>query len=142
MRRIVCGVDFSEPSRSAMHVAARLARERDAALVLVHVAELPLWTHEPYFHMPNDVTEDILATAKRTLEEWKGEAEREGAREVVAKLANGVAWEQIVATAAADPDIELIVVATAGRTGLGRALIGSVAERVVRHAPCSVLVVR
>jgi nucleotide-binding universal stress UspA family protein len=142
MRRIVCAVDFSEPSREAMKLAARIAREYGAVLALVHVVEMPLWAHEPYVHMPTDVTEYMLATAKRTLDEWKIEAERAGAKEVVVKLADGVAWEQIVAAAASDPPAELVVVATAGRTGLKRALIGSVAERVVRHAPCSVLVVR
>ena len=142
MRRIVCAVDFSEPSRAAMHVAARLARQKEAALVLVHVVEMPLWAHEPYVHLPTDVTEYMLATSKRMLDEWKVEAERAGTKDVVAKITNGVPWEQIVATAAGDPPAELIVIATAGRTGLKRALIGSVAERVVRHAPCSVLVVR
>jgi nucleotide-binding universal stress UspA family protein len=48
----------------------------------------------------------------------------------------------IVAAASADAAIDLIVMGTHGRTGIARTLVGSVAERVVRHAPCAVMVVR
>jgi nucleotide-binding universal stress UspA family protein len=65
-----------------------------------------------------------------------------GVREVQARSETGAAWDRIVAIADADPAIGLIVMGTRGRTGLPRALLGSVAEKVVRHAPCSVLVAR
>lgn len=49
----------------------------------------------------------------------------------------GTAWDRLCAIARDDRSIELVAVGTHGRTGIARALIGSVAERVVRHAPCS-----
>lgn len=140
--RILCAVDFSECSREALHVAAELARKEQAVLVLVHVDERPLWVHPPYTHLPFDVREEIRARMENMLEEWKAEASRRGAPEVVIKRPDGVPWERIVAAAREDPRIDLIIVGSHGRTGLKRALIGSVAERVVRHAPCSVAVVR
>jgi nucleotide-binding universal stress UspA family protein len=53
----------------------------------------------------------------------------------------GVPWQEVV-DAARESDADLIIVATHGHTGLAHVLLGSVAERVVRHAPCPVLVVR
>lgn len=141
--RVLCAVDFSESARNAMHVAAHLARDRDATLELVHVQERPLWTNEPPVHFPGDVRQSALEAGARDLEIWRREAEKcvQGLN-VVTRTTGGSPWDQIVAIANADPTIEVIVVGTHGRSGVARALIGSVAERVARHAPCSVLVVR
>jgi nucleotide-binding universal stress UspA family protein len=140
--RILCAIDFSDASRAALRTAAQLALQRAATLVLVHVTEAPLWAHEPYTHLPNEITLEMIAAERRTLDEWKHDAQQLGVPEVVAKHADGNPWEMIVSLANADPAVELVVVATHGRKGMSRALLGSVAERVVRHAPCSVLVVR
>jgi len=72
---------------------------------------------------------------------WRGSSKHK-TRQFEPSSESGAAWDQIVAVARKDPDIELIVIGTHGRTGVQRALIGSVAERVVRHAPCLVMVVR
>ena len=141
-RSILCAIDFSEPSRAAVHVAADLARERNAALELVYVEDRPLWESEPYLHLPGDVRQRALDAAERELEVWRREAEQRARVHVVTRIVDGSPWEQIVAIANADPSIDTIVLGTHGRSGVARALIGSVAERVVRHAPCSVLVVR
>ena len=125
-----------------MHVAADLARQRHAALELVHVEDRPLWTNEPFVHLPGDVRQSSLDAAARELEAWRRDAEQRAGSTVTARTASGSPWDQIVALASADPAIEMIVMGTHGRNGISRALIGSVAERVVRHAPCSVLVVR
>lgn len=140
--RILCAIDFSQSAREAMDVAADLARGKRATVELVHVEDRPLWTSEPFVHLPGDVRQASLDTASRTLEAWRRDAEHRAEAEVVARSASGSPWEQIVAIANADPAVEMIVMGTHGRTGIARALIGSVAERVVRHAPCSVLVVR
>lgn len=139
---ILCAIDFSESAREAMHVAAELARQQRAVLVLVHVEDRPLWTNEPFVHLPGDVRQESLDAAARELEAWRREAAQRAGSEVAARTASGSPWEQIVAIADADPTIQTIVVGTHGRSGVRRALIGSVAERVVRHAPCNVLVVR
>jgi nucleotide-binding universal stress UspA family protein len=140
--RILCATDFSESAREAMHVAADLARQSNALLELVQVEDRPLWTKEPFVHLPGDVRQASLDAAARELEAWRDDAERRAGGKVVARTTSGVPWEAIVAVADADPTIQTIVVGTHGRKGLSRALLGSVAERVARHAPCSVLVVR
>lgn len=140
--RILCAIDFSESAREAMHVAAELARQKRATLELIHVEDRPLWTNEPLVHLPGDVRQATLDAGRRELEAWHVEAERRTGSTVVARTASGAPWDQIVAHANGDPSIELIVIGTHGRSGISRALIGSVAERVVRHAPCNVMVVR
>ena len=141
-RRILCPVDFSEPSHQALRVAMELARDWRATLVLLHVQERPLWVHEPYVHMPGDVRAETLARVEAQLEQWKLEARQSGVAEVIAKLQHGDPLDRIVAVAREDRDIGLVVLGTHGRSGLKRAFIGSVAERVVRLAPCTVMVVR
>jgi nucleotide-binding universal stress UspA family protein len=141
-RRILCPVDFSDYSHEALRVATELARGWRATLVLLHVEERPLWPHDPYMHLPGSLCEATLARAERQLDEWKREATQREAPDVVAKLVHGDPLDRIIAIAREDVEIGLIVLGTHGRTGLKRALIGSVAERVARLAPCTVMVVR
>jgi nucleotide-binding universal stress UspA family protein len=72
----------------------------------------------------------------------KTEAQQLGVKEVATRLLTGVPWDEIVSAARSDSAVDLIVIGTHGRTGLAHVLLGSVAEKVVRHAPCPVLVVR
>jgi universal stress protein A len=139
---VLCAVDFSESSCVALHTAAELAHKMHARLAIIHVEERPLWTNEPCFHMPGDQRQEFLARTETQLAQWVQEARSHGVSDVTSKLPLGVPWERIVAAARADPTIEWIVVGSHGRTGIKRALLGSVAERVVRHAPCSVVVGR
>lgn len=141
-KRIVCAVDFSEGSHHALHVAIELARKSQAVLILLHVEERPLWLSEPFVHLPGDLRHEQIVKAERELAAWQLEAQRRGAAEVITRLTSGVPWDRIVSLARSDPRIELVVVGTHGRTGVAHALLGSVAERVVRHSPCSVMVVR
>lgn len=140
-QKILCAVDFSDPSREALRAAAGIARSSHATMVLVHVWQPPLWTTEYGIQLPNDALLEARSSEQSQLAAWQAEAHQLGAPDVVTKLARGVPWDQIVAAARDDKAIDLIVIGTHGRTGLRRALIGSVAERVVRHAPCTVMVV-
>lgn len=140
--RILCAVDFSESAHDAMQVAADIARRTNAALELIHVEDSPLWTSEPFVHLPGDVRQASLDAEIQELEAWRRDAEQRVGATVTARTASGAPCDQVVAIANADPTIEMIVMGTHGRHGIARALIGSVAERVVRHAPCSVVVVR
>jgi len=142
IKKVLCAVDFSEGAREALRVASELARKWQAVLVLAHVVEQPLWVREPYLHLPGDQRRELIAAAEAELTAWRDEARRLGAPEVVTKMPSGAAWDRLVTLAREDPAIGMIVTGTHGRTGVSRTLIGSVAERVVRHAPCSVLVVR
>jgi nucleotide-binding universal stress UspA family protein len=139
--KIVCPIDFSPCSREALRVAAEFARERSASLVLAHVWEPPKWSTGEIQVAP-EVIQDMVDAEEAQLEAWKATAKEFGAREVGTRFLTGVAWDAILALLKDDPAIDLVVMGTHGRTGLKHVLLGSVAEKVVRHAPCPVLVVR
>lgn len=140
--RILVAVDFSEESRSALACAAELAARFDASLTLVHVVE-------PHFGPPDaDVPEltgagsdaEEFAEAKLDLNAL-GEQMLGPCRVVETLVRSGLAFFEITESAKA-LGADLIVVGTHGYTGVKRALLGSTAEKVVRHAPCPVLVAR
>jgi nucleotide-binding universal stress UspA family protein len=139
--KIVCPVDFSACSREAVRVAAELARDGAASLILAHVWEPPKWASGEVMLAP-EVVQGTIDAEEAELENWKIHAKQLGAREVGTRFLTGVAWDAIVELAKADPTIDLVVMGTHGRTGLRHVLLGSVAEKVVRHAPCPVLIVR
>ncbi len=141
-QRILVAVDFSEESRNALHCAAEMAARFDASLTLVHVVE-------PHF-APPDVDLPPLTGAPSESSEYaeaKLELNALGAqmlgacRVVETSVRSGLAFFEITEAAKA-LGADLIVVGTHGYTGLKRALLGSTAEKVVRHAPCPVLVAR
>jgi nucleotide-binding universal stress UspA family protein len=122
--RVLCAVDFSPASRAALHLAARVGD----SVTLLHVTPLP--TVAPLLDPRLEGYVDAeLAT-------WQREINADE-RDLVA----GHAWEKIVERAR-EGRFDLIVLGTHGRTGLAHMLVGSVAERVIRHATCPVLVVR
>jgi nucleotide-binding universal stress UspA family protein len=140
-KRICCPVDFSEPSRAAMEYAARLARHFDADLTLFHAYQLPGYTlPEGSVVASPKMLQDLADQAERHLEEWKALALAAGAPRVVAVKAVGEPAVEIVEFVRETLQ-ELLVVGTHGRTGIRHALVGSVAERVVRRATCPVLTV-
>lgn len=141
-KKILCPVDFSDDSQEALRVAAELAASSQAMLVLVHVWQPQAWMTEYGMKWPTDVVLETQEIEEGKLATWRVDAQRLGASEVATRLLRGEPWDQIVSLAQDDPTIDLIVMGTHGRTGLKRALIGSVAERVVRHAPCTVMIVR
>jgi nucleotide-binding universal stress UspA family protein len=125
-----------------MRTAVRVANERDADLVLVHSWYLPPTAFTGDYVYGADFIQQFSDDALRGLEAAVAEAGKLGARHVTSKLLTGVPWQQIVEAAQHEPGLDLIVIGTHGRTGISRVLLGSVAEMVVRHAPCPVLTVR
>jgi nucleotide-binding universal stress UspA family protein len=141
-KKILCPVDFSDGSRSSMEAAVKLAIESNAPIVLAHVWYPPVVFASEPIGLPASMVSDLVATTERNLTAWKRDAEALGAPKVTTALLQGAPWHELVAYAKSDPEIDLIVVGTHGRTGIKHALLGSVAEKVVRHARCPVLVVR
>lgn len=139
--KIVCPVDFSACSREALRIASELARDWSAALVVAHVWEPPRWSTGEVMIAP-EVIQNMVDAEEAELESWKAMAKQLGAREVGTRFLSGVAWDAVLALLKDDPAVDLVVMGTHGRTGLKHVLLGSVAEKVVRHAPCPVLVVR
>ena len=139
--KILCPIDFSPGSQQAMRVAVRLANEADAELVLVHAWYVPPIAFASGDTFPADAIQQMHDDAEHGLEVAVREATSLGAKRVSSKLLTGLPWSTIV-DALGDATFDLVVLGTHGRTGLSRILLGSVAEKVVRHAPCSVLAVR
>jgi nucleotide-binding universal stress UspA family protein len=140
--RIVVPTDFSTCAEQAWALAQRLGSAFGSELLLAHVVvETPLWGEGP-FNM--DQVREVYATARtwgtEMLERWAADARDKGlaVRPVVRA---GVPHEEILALAT-DERADLIVIGTHGRGGVNRALLGSVADRVVRLAPCPVLTIR
>jgi nucleotide-binding universal stress UspA family protein len=141
-RRIVVPTDFSVPSEEAWALAQRLARAVGAEVVLAHVlVPPPIYGEQPeVVGAELKVFDEARAWVEKELERSAADARATGL-EVRTALRTGTAHEEIVELATAER-AELVVIGTHGRTGLTRALMGSVAERVIRLAPCPVLSVR
>lgn len=141
-RRILVPHDLSESATYALRVAAEVAERHGARLTVLHVLT-------PFYTGPGYPTQDEIAWTPpaeiaRDREARLGEIVRKtlgvaAAKKVACRAVMGEAVPAILAAAAA---ADLVVMSTLGRTGLAHLLIGSVAERVVRHAPVPVLTVR
>lgn len=142
IRRIVVATDFSDAAGQAWALARRLAAATGAELVLLHVVvEAPLYSETPLTRgRPESVYEAAERWARGELAKWAAEAEAAGAR-VRSRVRRGVAHEEILRVAD-EEDADLIVVGTRGLGRLERALLGSVADRLVRLAARPVVTVR
>ena len=140
--RIVVATDFSECSQEAWRLARGLAAAPGSELVLAHVlTEVPLYGEGAFnVETARKVRDGARKWAESALEDWVGKARAEGLS-ARAAVRTGVPYEEIVALAR-DERADLVVIGTHGRGGISRALLGSVADRVVRLAPCPVLTVR
>jgi nucleotide-binding universal stress UspA family protein len=138
-RTIVVPYDFSPQAAHALEVARELASSRGGRLLVLHVVTPYPVTGLMPEEIPYIPPADIVAQVKRKLErEVQGSARRRGPR-VVCQVVVGDPADRIVAAA---KKADSIVMATQGRTGLAHLLIGSVAEKVVRHSPRPVLTLR
>lgn len=141
LKKILCPVDFSPGSQRAMRIAVRLAKSSGAELVLAHAWHLPPMSYAGELAFPPDTVQAMSEDEERGLEAAAHEATALGAPRVTSRFLTGVPWDQIVEVLRGDPELELVVMGTHGRSGLSRFLLGSVAEKVVRHAPCPVMTV-
>jgi nucleotide-binding universal stress UspA family protein len=141
-KRILCPIDFSDASRAALEQAAELAKRYGAKVALFHAYPVPGYTFpDGSFVASSKMLEELSEQARRHLLEWKEIAEKMGIAQVEIGTAIGEPAHEILAFAKAQ-NADLLVLGTHGRTGIQHALMGSVAERVVRRATCPVLTVR
>jgi len=144
LRSILLPTDFSECAAHAVPAAAGLARLTGASLVCLHVIEpvVPAvgWTPVAEPLPLADVGAHLEETAARELPRFARAPECAGLK-VDEVIAHGEAASEIVRVAR-ERGVDMIVISSHGRTGLGRILFGSTAESVVRHAHCPVLVVK
>ncbi|MDP2306680.1 MAG: universal stress protein [Pseudomonadota bacterium] len=146
-RHLLVPTDFSEPGASALRLAVRIARHGAARLTLFHVGSLPqAATFDfPTYGVPMP---ESLVQLQRELMAERGKALERLARE---EIPSDVTWDQKLAEGYPPEEIlnevrlgtyDLLVMGTHGHTGIKHALLGSVAERVLRQSPIPVLVTR
>lgn len=142
LKRILVPVDFSSCSLAALKHALGLARQFDAKVILLHVVEPVILPENLMLAVPElpEVGNDLVESARQRLEQLAAKAIPEAHRAPVL-VRIGRPFHEITQLAASD-DVDLIVISTHGYTGLKHVLMGSTAERVVRHAPCPVLTLR
>ena len=140
-KRILAPIDFSPASRNGLKCALRFVEQFSSELTLLYVLEPT--PAAAYMAIPGAIpfSEDEFSLAEKNLRSMVACAATRSAKRPRWKVRVGVPSHEIV-EAAKDEDIDLIVIATHGYTGWKHFCIGSTAERVVRAAPCPVLVVR
>jgi nucleotide-binding universal stress UspA family protein len=135
-QHILVPLDFSPYAEQALAYALELASICQARVTLLHVMHLPLTVEvDLHAYLPQ-----IEAAARQQMETYQRRVQAAGLSGDLV-LVHGVPFQEIIETAK-DQQIDLIVMGTHGRTGLPHLFLGSVAEKVVRLAPCSVLVTR
>ena len=140
-KSILMATDFGTESTTALRLCVSLARQLGASIHLLHVARDPMLAvsaPELYGLDWAQLRDDIVKHAGESLAALA--AASPDAR-ITTEVAVGSPAETIV-EAAGDLGADLIVMGTHGRSGVGNLLIGSVAERVIRAAPCPVMTVR
>jgi nucleotide-binding universal stress UspA family protein len=136
IKTVLHPTDFSEPAEHARRMAYELARDYGARLILLHVVEPPVYYGELglSFTAPGDLREEAAERLAALVEE--------GTPVHVETLnVDGIAAAEILRVAR-ETHANLVVLGSHGRSGLGRVLMGSVAEEISRKSPCPVLIVR
>jgi nucleotide-binding universal stress UspA family protein len=137
LKRLLAATDFTPSADAAWRFAVDLAAAQGTELILLHVT-MPLAAGAAFRHRQDH--ERLVATAQRRLAERVAEA---GARGVRAKAVIRTGDPSVViAQTARDEALDLVVVGAHGCTDPNQIVVGSVAERVVRAAPCAVLIVK
>jgi universal stress protein A len=140
--KILVPVDFSAYSAEAVRWAADLSRRYEAALDVVHVFQTMTYALPEGYVVPDGTQlQAIMNEFEAQLAATKRAAVEAGGLKVETKLLQGGVATEILRFAK-ERECDLIVLGTHGRTGMKHMLLGSVAEYIVRVAPCPVLTVR
>ena len=143
LKSILVPTDFSDTSAVAMNYAIALAESMDACLHVLHVLDNPLayaWGAEAFIEPPADYYERIEKSARERINRVLSEQQKARFKAQI-ELCTGSPFAEILRYAE-EQAIDLIVMGTHGRGAVAHMLLGSVAEKVVRKAPCPVLTVR
>ncbi len=144
LQRILFPTDFSDLSLHALNYAISFAQSYSAELHVIHVVDeaYQYWMAMGPNSLPVGPPPDELVTlSKKELGKFGDEHLAQAGITVISEAVMGRPFMEIIAYAK-EKNIDLIVIGTHGRSGLRHALLGSVAERVVRKAPCPVLSIR
>jgi len=144
LKRILAPTDFSEHSDHALRSAAEMARQFGAKLLLLHVVSNEALESISKAHVPLHPVDSVYEDLTQEISEQyltHVPPEIRKALETEILVLPGVPFLEIIRVARLK-GVDLIVMATHGRTGLSHALMGSVTEKVVRKAPCPVFSIR
>ena len=144
LRNILVATDFSEPSDVALAYGRELASRFDATLVVLHIVQniyFASYGAESAAVMGPEIMQGLENDGLRRMQELLVDTDNSGPRMTSTVRVGGSPALEIVEYAKTN-DIDLIVMGTHGRGALAHLVMGSVAERVVRLAPCPVLTVR
>lgn len=141
VKKILCAIDLSDQSESVAEYAVMLAKLTGGKIVVVYVA--PTLTQYTGFHVPPNTIDnfvgEIVSGAEKSMSDFV--AQNFQGVEARGSVVVGYAAEEILAAATKEQS-DIIVMGTRGRKGLDLFLFGSVAEKVVKNAPCPVLTIR
>lgn len=141
IRTILVPIDFGESTSGLLDRALELAAQLSSKVVLLHVWQSPVYGFPVGASIPaTDLGKSIEASSRRALNEIAAERAASGVP-IEVMLRTGAPWEQIL-EGAKEAGADVIAMSTSGRRGLPRALLGSVAEKVVRMARLPVLTFR
>src|SRR5215510_16612288 len=138
IRKILVPIDFSPHSNQVMKYASAIAQAFDATIILMHVVDSASYSVTDTFNIVNR-RRPLETIARALLGSWAEQLD--GGIRVQPHLATGFAYQEILKKTRKD-QVDLIVMGTHGRTGLGHFFLGSITEKIVRLAPCPVLTVR
>jgi universal stress protein A len=144
-QKILVPVDFSPSSKLALAYAMMFAEKFGASVHVFNAWEVPAYLRPDLTVWSGEVSATLSdhasAEASKALQAFLAETGVAGQANVTSQVIGGAPYSTIL-TVATEGHFDLIVMGTHGRTGVSHLLLGSVAERVVRHAPCPVLTVR
>lgn len=144
--RILVPTDFSESSKIAAEYAISLAEKFNATIDILYVWEQPYYfDSQLILHTPGQTAQTIAdfveAQAKEEMKKFIASLSAPASVPIQDHFVHGIVYNRIIETAEKGP-CDLIVMGTHGRTGVSRLVIGSVAEKVLRHAHCPVITMR
>ncbi len=141
IKNVLCPIDYSVYSEKALKYAIEFAEKYNAKLYLMHVLDIRIYDiNDPELYNVNVIDKETINKLRERLHKCISEDTRKNI-EVETIVIEGVPFAEIIKKAR-EFKVDLIVLGTHGRTGLSHAIMGSVAEKVVRKAPCPVLTIR
>lgn len=142
IRTILVPIDFSDHSYLALNYAKNQAQSMNSALHIIHVIEPSVYPADWGYSQVGfvDLEKELTEAAEKKLQQISADLAAEGIQSTT-KVVSGRASDMIVAYAE-EHKVDMISIATQGRSGIEHFLFGSTTERVLRKAPCAVLAVR
>lgn len=143
--KILVPTDFSEYADRAFGQALDIAKEYNAKVFLLHVVHESIYPSNLDFTLPKEtaqlIQDGVIPWAQEALQNQAGRFPKAKEVDVVTRVREGVPYEEILKEAK-DEGIDLIVIASLGRTGIAKYLIGSVARNVLKGSQCAVLLTK